>query len=53
MFICKMQAMSAVSKAAGVLHVCDSTMATPLMVKPLQLGADMTLQASLKIPNES
>lgn len=40
------QAVSAVSREAGILHVCDSTMATPLMVKPLQLGADITLQAS-------
>lgn len=36
--------MSAVAKAAGVLHVCDSTFATPVMTKPIELGADMTLQ---------
>lgn len=36
--------MSAVAKAAGIPHVCDSTFATPLMIKPLDLGADMTLQ---------
>lgn len=32
------------AKAAGVLHVCDSTFATPVMTKPIELGADMTLQ---------
>lgn len=42
MFVC--QAVSAVAKTAGVLHVCDSTFATPVMTKPIELGADMTLQ---------
>ena len=38
------QAVSEVAKAAGIVHVCDSTFATPLMTRPIQLGADMTLQ---------
>ncbi|CAN0468002.1 unnamed protein product, partial [Hapterophycus canaliculatus] len=39
-----LQAVSVVAKAAGVLHVCDSTFATPIMTRPIELGADMTLQ---------
>ena len=38
--------MSAIAKAAGILHVCDSTFATPLMTRPIELGADMTLQVN-------
>lgn len=32
------------AKDAGIPHVCDATFATPLMTKPVELGADMTLQ---------
>ncbi|CAM9808681.1 unnamed protein product, partial [Discosporangium mesarthrocarpum] len=42
------KAVSAIAKGAGILHVCDSTFATPLMVKPIELGADMTLQSLTK-----
>eukprot|EP00903_Cladosiphon_okamuranus_P020046 g18413.t1 len=42
------RAVSAVAKAAGVLHVCDSTFATPVMTKPIELGADMALQSLTK-----
>jgi hypothetical protein len=30
------------------MHCCDATFATPLMVKPIELGADMTLQSTTK-----
>lgn len=40
------QAVSAIAKAAGIPHACDSTFATPIMMKPLELGADMTVQVS-------
>ncbi|CAN0420656.1 unnamed protein product, partial [Scytosiphon promiscuus] len=42
------QAVSDVAKAAGILHVCDSTFATPVMTRPIELGADMTLQSLTK-----
>ncbi|CAN0155222.1 unnamed protein product [Ascophyllum nodosum] len=42
------RAVSEVAKAAGIVHVCDSTFATPLMTRPIQLGADMTLQSLTK-----
>lgn len=41
--LCDIAAISDLAKKAGVLHVCDSTFATPLMMKPIDLGADMTL----------
>lgn len=41
---------SKVSKANGqkIIHVCDSTFATPLMMKPIELGADLTLHSTTK-----
>ncbi|CAM9169364.1 unnamed protein product [Pylaiella littoralis] len=42
------RAVSKVAKDAGVPHVCDSTFATPIMTKPIELGADMTLQSLTK-----
>mmetsp|Transcript_34807 Transcript_34807/g.42939 ORF Transcript_34807/g.42939 Transcript_34807/m.42939 type:complete len:412 (-) Transcript_34807:322-1557(-) len=44
------EAISKVAKANDppILHVCDSTFATPLMLKPLELGADMTLHSTTK-----
>lgn len=48
-----MQAVSDVAKAAGVLHVCDSTFATPIMTRPIELGADMTLQVRIGVGGKS
>lgn len=41
---------SKISKENGrnIIHVCDSTFATPLMMKPLDLGADLTLHSTTK-----
>ena len=41
-------AVSKIAKAKGILHVCDATFATPIMCKPIELGADMTLQSTTK-----
>ena len=41
-------ALSAIAKAAGVLHVCDATFGTPLMLKPIELGCDMSLHSTTK-----
>ncbi|CAN0155286.1 unnamed protein product [Ascophyllum nodosum] len=43
-----LKAVSKVAKAAGILHVCDATFATPIMMRPIQLGADMSLQSLTK-----
>ena len=38
----------ALAKRAGALTVVDNTFATPALQRPLELGADVTLQASTK-----
>jgi cystathionine gamma-synthase len=37
-----------VARAAGALVVCDNTVATPLLQRPLDLGADITWQSATK-----
>lgn len=37
-----------VAHAAGALLVCDNTVATPLLQRPLDLGADITWQSATK-----
>lgn len=32
----------------NVLHVCDSTFATPLIMRPIELGADLVIQSTTK-----
>ena len=40
--------MADVSHAAGALLVCDNTVATPLLQRPLDLGADIAWQSATK-----
>lgn len=42
------QAISDIAKANGCIHVCDSTFATPIILRPLDHGADVTLQSLTK-----
>lgn len=46
--LCDVAAISKVAKARGILHACDSTFATPYILRPLDLGADMTVQSTTK-----
>eukprot|EP00658_Telonema_sp_P-2_P026385 TRINITY_DN2064_c0_g1_i8.p1 TRINITY_DN2064_c0_g1~~TRINITY_DN2064_c0_g1_i8.p1 ORF type:complete len:382 (-),score=107.91 TRINITY_DN2064_c0_g1_i8:144-1289(-) len=46
--ICDISAVSKIAKDAGVLHVCDSTFATPYINKPIDFGADLTIQSMTK-----
>lgn len=39
---------SKICKARGVIHCCDATFATPVMCKPLELGADLCLHSLTK-----
>uniref|UniRef100_A0A0G4GE71 plant cystathionine gamma-synthase n=1 Tax=Chromera velia CCMP2878 TaxID=1169474 RepID=A0A0G4GE71_9ALVE len=48
LFLADVAAISALAKKHGLIHVCDSTFATPLMTKPLELGADMVIQSTTK-----
>jgi O-acetylhomoserine/O-acetylserine sulfhydrylase-like pyridoxal-dependent enzyme len=38
------QAVSAIAKKHGILHACDSTFSTPIMVKPIEHGCDLVIQ---------
>ncbi len=41
-------AISAIAREHGCIHVCDSTFATPVICRPLDHGADITLQSTTK-----
>ena len=41
-------AVSKIAKEFGLVHVCDSTFATPVIFRPLDHGADITLQSTTK-----
>ena len=41
-------AISRLAKTRGIVHVCDSTFATPIICRPLDLGADVVLQSTTK-----
>ena len=42
------EAVSKIAKEFGLVHVCDSTFATPVICRPLDHGADITLQSTTK-----
>lgn len=39
---------SQIAKDAGALHVCDSTFATPVILRPLDHGVDLVIQSTTK-----
>eukprot|EP01001_Neometanema_parovale_P006009 NODE_2399_length_1429_cov_274.411945_g2282_i0.p2 GENE.NODE_2399_length_1429_cov_274.411945_g2282_i0~~NODE_2399_length_1429_cov_274.411945_g2282_i0.p2 ORF type:complete len:435 (-),score=150.32 NODE_2399_length_1429_cov_274.411945_g2282_i0:124-1392(-) len=41
-------AISKIAKARKILHVCDGTFSTPVIMRALDLGADMALQSTTK-----
>ncbi|PHJ19884.1 cystathione gamma lyase [Cystoisospora suis] len=48
LYLADVEAISKTCRSRGILHVCDSTFATPYMMKPLDLGADMVVQSTTK-----
>ncbi len=48
MRVVDMRAVAATVHAAGALLVCDNTVATPLLQRPLDLGADVSWQSATK-----
>lgn len=44
-------AVAAIAKSAGALLTVDSTWATPILLRPLELGADLVLQSLTKYIN--
>ncbi len=43
-----LSALSTLCKARGVVHVCDNTFATPVIVRPLDHGCDVVLASTTK-----
>jgi len=48
MTLCDVDAVSAIAKARGIIHVCDTTFATPIIFKGLDHGADLVIQSTTK-----
>jgi cystathionine beta-lyase/cystathionine gamma-synthase len=48
MTLVDVQAISDIAKAAGVLHVCDTTFATPVILRGLDHGCDLVIQSTTK-----
>mmetsp|Transcript_18052 Transcript_18052/g.41301 ORF Transcript_18052/g.41301 Transcript_18052/m.41301 type:complete len:415 (+) Transcript_18052:139-1383(+) len=48
MMLADVTALSALAKKIGAVHVCDSTFATPIVMRPLKLGADMVVTSTTK-----
>merc|ERR1712107_15391 len=46
--LCDIAEISKIAKAAGAKHVVDSTFATPVLLRPLDHGADMVIQSLTK-----
>jgi cystathionine beta-lyase/cystathionine gamma-synthase len=46
--LCDLDEISKIAKAAGAKHVVDATFATPVMLRPLDHGADMVIQSLTK-----
>jgi cystathionine gamma-synthase len=46
--IADIAALSTIAKAAGVLLACDNTFATPVLQRPLALGADLVMHSTTK-----
>jgi len=48
MLVTDLSALAAVARDAGALLVCDNTFATPVLQRPLDLGADVVLHSTTK-----
>jgi cystathionine gamma-lyase len=46
--LCDLEEVSKIAHAGGAKHVCDSTFATPVMLRPLDHGCDMVIQSLTK-----
>merc|ERR1719277_344393 len=46
--LCDIEAISKIAKERGAYHVVDATFATPVMLRPLDHGADMVIQSLTK-----
>merc|ERR1719456_1503303 len=46
--LCDLEAISKIAHEGGAKHVCDTTFATPIILKPLDHGCDMVIQSLTK-----
>lgn len=46
--LCDLEGISKIAQENKILHCCDATFATPVMVRPLDWGCDMTMQSLTK-----
>merc|ERR1712100_775704 len=46
--LCDIEAISKIAKEIGAVHVVDATFATPVILRPLDHGADMVIQSLTK-----
>eukprot|EP00944_MAST-04C_sp_MAST-4C-sp1_P010819 g10819.t1 len=46
--LCDVEAISEIAKEKGIAHVCDATFATPMIMRPLDHGADLVIQSTTK-----
>lgn len=46
--ICDIAALAAIARTHGALLVCDNTFATPVLQRPLSLGADVVMHSTTK-----
>lgn len=46
--LCDLEGIQEIAKANGCVHVCDSTFATPVIMKPLDFGCDLVIQSLTK-----
>jgi cystathionine beta-lyase/cystathionine gamma-synthase len=51
MFLADLQAIGNLAQARGILFVVDNTFATPVLQRPLELGADIVLHSTTKYLN--
>merc|ERR1719408_371939 len=46
--LCDIEGIQKIAEAAGAKHVVDATFATPVMLRPIEWGADMVIQSLTK-----
>lgn len=48
LYLTDLAAVSMLAKKFGIKHVCDSTMASPIVICPLEFGVDIVIQSTTK-----
>jgi cystathionine beta-lyase/cystathionine gamma-synthase len=48
LYLTDLAAVSTLAQITGIKHVCDSTLASPMVIRPLEFGADLVIQSTTK-----